>query len=122
MVGWYHRLNEHMFEQTLGDTEGQGSYAVLQSTESQRVRHDLATEQQEGTKPVGIFIQTNRICSSVLGKYDVYYGGGSLVTKLYLTLVTPWSSLWDFPDKNTEQVAISFSRESSPPRDETHNS
>ena len=29
MVGWYHRLNEHMFEQTLGDTEGQGSYAVL---------------------------------------------------------------------------------------------
>ena len=25
MVGWYHRLNEHMFGQTLGDTEGQRS-------------------------------------------------------------------------------------------------
>ena len=76
MVGWYHWLNEHMFEQTLGDSEGQGSHAVLHSMESQRVRHDLATEQQEETKPVGIFIQMNWICSSVLGKYDVYYGGG----------------------------------------------
>ena len=25
MVGWYHRLNEHEFEQTPGDSEGQGS-------------------------------------------------------------------------------------------------
>ena len=23
MIGWYHLLNEHEFEQTLGDTEGQ---------------------------------------------------------------------------------------------------
>ena len=27
MVGWYHRLNGHEFEQTLGDSEGQGSLA-----------------------------------------------------------------------------------------------
>ena len=27
MVGWYHRLNEHEFEQTLGDGERQGSLA-----------------------------------------------------------------------------------------------
>ena len=27
MVGWHHRLNEHEFEQTLGDNEGQGSLA-----------------------------------------------------------------------------------------------
>ena len=26
MVGWYHRLNGHEFEQTLGDSEGQGSW------------------------------------------------------------------------------------------------
>ena len=26
-VGWYHRLNGHEFEQTLGDSEGQGSLA-----------------------------------------------------------------------------------------------
>ena len=27
MVGWYHQLNGHEFEQTLGDCEGQGSLA-----------------------------------------------------------------------------------------------
>ena len=27
MVGWHHRLNGHEFEQTLGDTKGQGSLA-----------------------------------------------------------------------------------------------
>ena len=27
MVGWHHRLNEHEFEQTLGDGKGQGSLA-----------------------------------------------------------------------------------------------
>ena len=25
MVGWYHQLNGHEFEQALGDSEGQGS-------------------------------------------------------------------------------------------------
>ena len=25
MVGWYHRLNGHEFEQTPGDSKGQGS-------------------------------------------------------------------------------------------------
>ena len=27
-VGWHHRINGHEFEQTLGDSEGQGSLAV----------------------------------------------------------------------------------------------
>ena len=27
MVGWYHRLNGHEYEQTLGNGEGQGSLA-----------------------------------------------------------------------------------------------
>ena len=43
MVGWYHRLNGHESEQTLGDSEGQGSLrfpGMLQSMGSQRVRHD----------------------------------------------------------------------------------
>ena len=26
-VGWHHRLNRHKFEQTQGDSEGQGSLA-----------------------------------------------------------------------------------------------
>ena len=47
MVGWHHRLDGHEFEQTLGDGEGQGSQAALQSLGSQRVRYDWATEQQQ---------------------------------------------------------------------------
>ena len=37
MVGWYHQFNEHEFEQTLGDSEGQGSWraAVHGVTRSQ---------------------------------------------------------------------------------------
>ena len=27
MVGWYHQINTHKFEQTLADGEGQGSLA-----------------------------------------------------------------------------------------------
>ena len=42
MVGWYHQLNGQEFEQTLGDSEGQGSLACRpQFMESQRVGHDL---------------------------------------------------------------------------------
>ena len=44
MTGWHHQLNGHEFEQTLGDGEGQGS---LQFMRSQRVRHNLVTEQQQ---------------------------------------------------------------------------
>ena len=31
MVGWYHQLNGHEFEQTLGDNEGQGSLECCSS-------------------------------------------------------------------------------------------
>ena len=44
--GWMQillRLNRYEFEQTLGNSEGQGS---PESMGSQRVRHDLTTEQQ----------------------------------------------------------------------------
>ena len=44
MVGWHHRLNGHEFEQTLGDSEGQGKPRVLQSKESDTT---LVTEQQQ---------------------------------------------------------------------------
>ena len=45
MVGW---LNEHEFEQTLGDSGGQGGLACC-SPWGLRVEHDLATEQQQTT-------------------------------------------------------------------------
>ena len=46
MVGWHHRLNEYEFEQTLGDSEGQGSLACC-SPWARRVEYDLETEQQQ---------------------------------------------------------------------------
>ena len=42
----HHQLNGHEFEQTLGDSEGQGNL-VCCSPWGCRVRRDLATEQQE---------------------------------------------------------------------------
>ena len=48
IVGWHHdHLNEHEFEQTPGDGEGQGSLACCSLWGLQRVRHDWATEQQQ---------------------------------------------------------------------------
>ena len=44
MFGWHHRLIGHEFEQTLGDSEGQGS--LVCSSWGHRVRNDLVTEQQ----------------------------------------------------------------------------
>ena len=42
---WHHWLNGHEFEQTLGDSEGQGRLGAP-SMGSQRVGNDLVTEQQ----------------------------------------------------------------------------
>ena len=43
LVGWHPRLDGHKFEQALGDGEGQGSLSMG----SQRVGHDLVTQQQK---------------------------------------------------------------------------
>ena len=47
IVGWYHQLNGHEFEQSLGYGEGQVSLSVLQSMRSRRVEPDLATKKQQ---------------------------------------------------------------------------
>ena len=46
MVGWHHQFNGREFEQTLGDSEGQGKPGVLQSMGLQRVGHNQVTEQE----------------------------------------------------------------------------
>ena len=51
MVGWHHWLNGHEFEQTPGDSEGQGSPVCCSPV--QRVRHNLATEQQRVERQKG---------------------------------------------------------------------
>ena len=44
MFGWHHGLNAHEFEQAPGVGDGQGGLVC-----SQRLGHDLATEQQQVT-------------------------------------------------------------------------
>ena len=46
MVGWHHWHNGHEFEQTLGNSKGQGSLACC-SPWARRVEYDLETEQQQ---------------------------------------------------------------------------
>ena len=52
MVGWHHQLSGHEFEQTLRDSEGQGSLACCSPWGSQKVRHDLAAEQQQSNSNI----------------------------------------------------------------------
>ena len=47
MVRQRHQLNGHEFEQTPGNRRGQRGLACYKSMGSQRVGHDLATEQQQ---------------------------------------------------------------------------
>ena len=51
MVGWHHQLNRQEFEQTPGDSEGQGSLVCCSPWGSQRVGHNLATEQEPSLNP-----------------------------------------------------------------------
>ena len=54
MVGWHHRLNGHEFEQAPGD--GEGKPGMLQFRHLQRVRHSLATEQQQLLKSSAVSV------------------------------------------------------------------
>ena len=65
MVGWHHLLNGHVFEQTLGDGEFEGQ-GTLASIGLQRVRHNLAPEEQQGARTSAYkFWGTNTISSSL---------------------------------------------------------
>ena len=46
MVGWHHRLTGYEFEQTLGDSEGQGSLVRCSLWGRKESDTDLVTEQQ----------------------------------------------------------------------------
>ena len=61
MVGWHHWLNGHESEQTLEDSEGQGSLASC-SPWGPRVGYDWATEQQSGGKIWAEFNSGNLTC------------------------------------------------------------
>ena len=44
--GWHHGLNRHKFEQTQGDSEGQGNLEHCSPWDHRRVGHNLATKQE----------------------------------------------------------------------------
>ena len=46
MIGWHHRLNEHEFEQALGDGEKQGSLACCSPLSHKESYTTELTEQQ----------------------------------------------------------------------------
>ena len=57
MVGWHHQFNGHEFEQTLGDSEGQGSLGCCSPWgHKERVGHNLATEQEEERRVSKLFV------------------------------------------------------------------
>ena len=64
MVRWHHKLDGHEFEQTPGDSEGQGSLACYsQSMGLQRVGRNLVIEQHflEGTCHTDFYLWSNQI-------------------------------------------------------------
>ena len=56
MIGWHHQFNGHGFEQAPGDSEAflqkPRKPGMLQSSGLQRVRLDLASEQQQSCQAV----------------------------------------------------------------------
>ena len=47
MVGWHHRLDGHEFAQTPGHGEGREILTCFQLLGSQRMGHNLVTEQEQ---------------------------------------------------------------------------
>ena len=86
MVGWHPKLNGHEFEQTLGDSEGQGSL-VCCSPWSCRVEHDLVTE----NKWLVLFFWGNSVLFSIVAA-PIYFPTkstqGSLFSISLLVLVS----------------------------------
>ena len=82
MAGWHHQLNEHEFEQTLGDSEGQGSLTCC----SLWGRKELDTTEQlnnnEGIQKVGTEGTYLNIIKATYGTLtaNIILSGGKLKT------------------------------------------
>ena len=101
MVGWHHQLNGHEFEQTPGDSGGQGSLACCSSWGC-RVRHNWATEKQQWNTLSFLQAPSNpRVI--FLGKLQLILGalfcGGSFLWEL-----APPSGLAYFLTASTERA------------------
>ena len=68
MVGWHHQLNGHESEQTLGDSEGQGSL-VCCCPWGCKVRNDLVPEQQP------VITQDGQLALGSISRTSVIFSG-----------------------------------------------
>ena len=55
MIGWHYWLNEHEFDQMLGDGDGQGGL-VCCSPRGRRVRHNLPTNRRRQWQPTQVLL------------------------------------------------------------------
>ena len=95
MVGWHHWINGHEFEQTSGDSEGQGSLTYY-SPRACQVGRGLVTEQQWRIWNVKVA----QLCPTLCNPMDCVVHG------ILQTRILEW-------------VAFPFSRGTSQPRDRT---
>ena len=140
ILGWHRWLNGHEFEQTLGDSEGQGSLACyspwghkeLDMTEGLNWTEGLLTYWAHwagcGSHATIVLLFGVTSHASVAWFYcdDVFSSSSSLVAKSCPTLATPWT-VSSLPGSSVlgilqtgilEWVAIPFSRGSCRPRDQ----
>ena len=99
MVGWHHQLNRQEFEQTLGDSEGQGSLVCCSLWGLKELRHNL--ELNNNRKETGA-LSFSWLCSVLFCEGEV--------AQLCLTLCDPVDCIHgilhprDSPGKNTGVV------------------
>ena len=105
MVGWHHQLNGHEFEQTLGDSEGQGS---LVCCSLQGWKMSYTTQQLNNNNPI-----------NTIGYIELYYAAAAAAKSLQScpTLCDPIDGsppdsaiLGILQARTLQWVAISFSR------------
>ena len=69
MVGWHNQLDGHEFEQTLGESEGQGSLVCF----SPRDHKELDTNEQLNNNKAGSHVSS--LVSSQSDALPILYGG-----------------------------------------------
>jgi len=79
MVGWYHRLNGHEFEQTPGDSEGQGSLVCYSPWGWKSL-----TQLSDWTTTTNITKTARRDCESLILKLDTNHANIHSLENLHI--------------------------------------
>ena len=125
MVGWYHRLNGHEFEQAPGDGEGEGNLGCCspwghkQSDMTGRLNNNNRYLELENTYPLPHWM-LKRNKSLIVG-LGIDYGLPERALESYLILCDPmdYTAHGILQARILEWVAFPFSRGSSQPRDQS---